>query len=145
MLIESLQRNLLTKRLVYGILYTVDEGHARGCAACPPPTYERGLFAMSNYKIYQSLAVLSDKSLRAVMNGCHAYTGQLTFRRDDHRPMADAVRYALWHLNGRSAYKRDHAEIRINRHHRRRGSDNLPIVPNTLCGWKHPMDNRFGG
>ena len=47
MLIESLHRNLLTKRLVYGILYTVDEGHARGCAAHPPPTYERGLFAMS--------------------------------------------------------------------------------------------------
>lgn len=32
MLIESLQKNLLTKRLAYGILYTVDEGHARGCA-----------------------------------------------------------------------------------------------------------------
>lgn len=38
MLIESLHRNLLTKRLVCSILYTVDEGHARGCAACPPPT-----------------------------------------------------------------------------------------------------------
>lgn len=114
---------------------------------CRPPTsdFERGLFAMPNHMIYQSLSVLSDKSLRAVMLSCHAYTGQLTYRRDDHRPMADAVRYALWHLNGRSADRRDRAEIRINRHHRRRGTDRLPTVPGTLCGWKHPMDNRFGG
>ena len=51
MLIESLQKNLLTKRLIYGILYTVDEGRARGCAARPPLTYERGLFAMSIFVV----------------------------------------------------------------------------------------------
>ena len=51
MLIEYLHRNLLTKRLACGILYTVDEGRARGRATCPPPTYERGLFAMSIFVV----------------------------------------------------------------------------------------------
>ena len=125
-------------------MYTVDREHAVRVPPAPV-TLERGLFAMPNYKIYLSLAVLSDRSLRAVCAKCHERTGLLVFSKEDHRPMADAVRYALWHINGRSANRRNHAEIRINRHHRRRGSDNLPIVPNTLCGWKHPMDNRFGG
>lgn len=107
-----------------------------------PVTFERGLFAMPNHMIFQSLAVLSDKSLRAVMTGCHECANQLVFSRDDHRPMAEAVRYALWHMNGRSDYRRRHAEIRINRHHRKRGAHNLPTVPGTLCGWKYPMDNR---
>lgn len=51
MLIESLHRNLLTKEVGCGILYTVDEGHARGCVACPPATCERGLFAMSIFVV----------------------------------------------------------------------------------------------
>ena len=41
----------MTKRLIYGILYTVDEGRARGCAARPPLIYERGLFAMSIFVV----------------------------------------------------------------------------------------------
>ena len=96
-----------------------------------PVTFERGLFAMSNYKIYQSLAVLSDGSLRAICAQCHERTGMMVFSKEDHHPMADAVRYALWHLNGRSAYKRNPGEIRVNRHHKRRGMDKLPIVSGT--------------
>lgn len=134
----------MTKNLVYDILYTVDGEHTVR-APLAPVTFERGLFAMRNYKIYQSLAVLSDKSLRAVCAQCHERTGQFVFSKEDPRPMADAVRYAFWHLNGRVAYKHRHGEIRINRHHRRRGTDKLPTVPGTSCGWKHPEINRCGG